>query len=103
MQIIRDLAEAHLTKPTVLTIGTFDGLHQGHQALIHQLKISAQQLRAQSAVIAFHPRPKSVFAPHHHNSDYLTTPRERIALFESLGLDVLVLIPFTLELFCVLQ
>lgn len=97
MQIIRDLTEAHLTGPTVLTIGTFDGLHQGHQALLDQLKVIAQNRQVQSAVIAFHPRPKTVLAPHRPNNDYLTTPDERIALFEQLGLDVLVLTPFTIE------
>ncbi|MCK6628070.1 MAG: bifunctional riboflavin kinase/FAD synthetase [Anaerolineae bacterium] len=97
MQIIRDLAAAHLSGPTVLTIGTFDGLHRGHQALIQQLQQSARERRAQAAVIAFHPRPKTVLAPHLPNNDYLTTPEERIALFEKLGLDILILIPFTLE------
>jgi len=97
MQIIRDLAAAHLSGPTVLTIGTFDGLHRGHQALIQQLQQSARERRAQAAVIAFHPRPKTVLAPHLPNNDYLTTPDERIALFEKLGLDILILIPFTLE------
>lgn len=97
MQIIRDLAAAHLSSPTVLTIGTFDGLHRGHQALIEQLRQSARERQAQAAVIAFHPRPKTVLAPHLPNNDYLTTPDERIALFEKLGLDILILIPFTLE------
>ena len=97
MQIIRDFEAAHLNSPTVLAIGTFDGLHRGHQALINQLKQSAQERQAQAAVIAFHPRPKTVLAPHLPNNDYLTTPEERIALFEKLGLDILILIPFTLE------
>jgi riboflavin kinase / FMN adenylyltransferase len=97
MQIIRDFAAAHLEGPTVLTIGTFDGLHRGHQALIKQLQQSATEHQAQAAVIAFHPRPKTVLAPHLPNNDYLTTPEERIALFEKLGLDSLILIPFTLE------
>lgn len=97
MQIIRDFEAAHLNSPTVLAIGTFDGLHRGHQALINQLKQSAQERQAQAAVIAFHPRPKTVLAPHLPHNDYLTTPEERIALFEKLGLDILILIPFTLE------
>lgn len=97
MQIIRDFTAAQLNGPTVLTIGTFDGLHLGHQALIHQLQQSAQERDAQAVVIAFHPRPKAVLAPHLSHNDYLTTPEERIALFETLGLDSLILIPFTLE------
>jgi riboflavin kinase/FMN adenylyltransferase len=98
MQIIRDLAVVKVNGPTVLTIGTFDGLHRGHQALIRQLKQSAKERQAQATVIAFHPRPKAVLAPHLSNNDYLTTPEERIALFEELGIDILLLIPFTLEL-----
>jgi riboflavin kinase/FMN adenylyltransferase len=97
MQIIHDLAEVQLDRPAVLTIGTFDGLHRGHKALIRQLKKSAEKRQAQSVVIAFHPRPKAVLAPHHPNKDYLTTAEERMVLFQELGLDVLILIPFTLE------
>lgn len=98
MQIIRELTTAQISSPTVLTIGTFDGVHRGHQALIKQLKQSAQQRQAQATVIAFHPRPKAVLAPHLNNNDYLTTPEERIALFAALGIDILILTPFTLEL-----
>lgn len=97
MQLIRNLTEAHLTNPTVLTIGTFDGLHLGHQALLVQLKAAAHRRQAQSAVITFHPRPKTVLAPDRPHNDYLTTPEERVALFTALGLDVLILTPFTLE------
>lgn len=98
MELFRDLATTQLVEPTVLTIGTFDGLHRGHQQLLYQLKAAAQERKAQAAAIAFHPRPKTVLAPHLANDDYLTTPEERIALFEQFGLDVLLLIPFTLEL-----
>jgi riboflavin kinase/FMN adenylyltransferase len=98
MQLFRDLSTAQVTEPTVLTIGTFDGLHRGHQALIDQLKAAAQEHQAQSAVIAFHPRPKTVLAPHLANNDYLTTAEERILLFEELGIDILLLVPFTIEL-----
>lgn len=98
MQLFQDLTTAQLKGPTVLTIGTFDGVHRGHQALIEQLKAVAQRCQAQSVVIAFHPRPKAVLAPHLPNNDYLTTPEERIVLFEQLGLDILILTPFTLEL-----
>lgn len=97
MQIIRNLDEVQLAAPSVLTIGTFDGLHRGHQALIGQLLTAAHRRQAQAVVIAFHPRPKTVLAPHRPNNDYLTTPEERIALFAELGIDLLILTPFTLE------
>jgi riboflavin kinase/FMN adenylyltransferase len=97
MQIIQNLDAVHLTRPTVLTIGTFDGLHRGHQALLQQLQTTASQQQAQTAVLTFHPRPKTVLAPHLGNNDYLTTSEERIRLFEHLGLDVLIITPFTLK------
>ena len=98
MQLFQNLADVHLPQPTVLTIGTFDGLHRGHQDVINQLKTAAKNRQAQTAVIAFHPRPKALFAPQHFNNDYLTTPNERIFLFKQLGIDVLILIPFTIDL-----
>lgn len=98
MQIIQELTTAKISNPTVLTIGTFDGVHRAHQALIKQLTQSARERQAQAAVIAFHPRPKAVLTPQFNHNDYLTTPEERLALFAKLGIDSLVLIPFTIEL-----
>lgn len=97
MQIFRNFDAVRLTEPAVLTIGTFDGLHLGHQDILRQLQSQARILGAKTAVIAFHPRPKAVFAPDRFKNDYLTTPDERIELFAQFGIDVLILIPFTLE------
>jgi riboflavin kinase/FMN adenylyltransferase len=97
MQIFRDLADVLVGEPVVLTIGTFDGLHLGHQDVLRQVKQAAQQLTAKTAVIAFHPRPRAVFKPDYFHNDYLTTPMERIKLFQRQGIDVLILIPFSLE------
>lgn len=95
MQVIQDLTETRLTEPTALTIGTFDGVHRGHQDLLDHLKATASKRKARTSVIAFHPRPKTVFVPHLHSNDYLTTPDERIALLASYGIDFLALIPFS--------
>ncbi len=98
MHVYRDLAQPQLTEPTVLTIGTFDGLHLGHQHLLNQLKTAAQTHQARSAVISFHPRPKAIFATHKYGQDYLTTAEERIVLFKQHKIDILILMPFSLEL-----
>jgi riboflavin kinase/FMN adenylyltransferase len=98
MQLFQNLSNVELSEPTVLTIGTFDGLHAGHQFIIQQLKAAGRELKAQAAVVAFHPRPKTVFNPAKFSNDYLTTVNERIALFEALGLDVLLIMPFSLAL-----
>ncbi len=79
MQLFRDLTTANLAGPTVLTIGTFDGLHVGHQHLIKILKAEAKKQQASTVVITFHPRPKTVLAPHLPGNAYLSTSEERIA------------------------
>lgn len=95
MQLIRELKQAQVDQPTVLTIGTFDGLHRGHQTLLKQVKEAAQQHQAWSAVMSFYPHPKTVLAPHLPANDYLTSAAERVDLFEQFGIDLLLLIPFT--------
>lgn len=95
MQLIRELNQAQVDNPTVLTIGTFDGLHRGHQTLLEQVKDAARQCQAWSAVMSFYPHPKTVLVPHLPANDYLTSADERIALFEQYGLDLLLLVPFT--------
>jgi len=98
MQFFSDLTQIQSSQPIILTIGTFDGLHLGHQVLLNQLKIAASAREALTAVLAFHPRPKTVLSPHLPSNDYLTMPNERIAMFEQFGLDILVMMPFTHEL-----
>lgn len=98
MKIFRDLATAQLNGPTVLTIGTFDGVHRGHQVLLELVRRAATARQAQAAVIAFHPRPVTIFVPDKFSHDYLTTAEERLQLFESQGMDAAVILPFSREL-----
>lgn len=96
MEIIRDLTTVHLTRPTVLAIGSFDGIHRGHQHLIAQVIDRAKEIGAVSALVTLHPHPKVVLRP---NSPlrYLSTIEERLDLLEPLGLDYAVVFPFSLE------
>jgi riboflavin kinase / FMN adenylyltransferase len=93
MQVIDDLAHARLQGETILTIGAFDGVHRGHQALIASVIERARATGRQAALMTFHPHPAVVLAPA-RAPKYLTTPGEKIALLEELGLDVVVLLPF---------
>jgi riboflavin kinase / FMN adenylyltransferase len=93
MQVIDDLARVRLERETVLTIGAFDGVHRGHQALVGTIIDRARAGGRLSAVLTFHPHPAMVLAPE-RAPRYLTTPGEKAALLERLGLDVLVLHPF---------
>lgn len=98
MQIIRNLS----TKPqlhhqrTILTIGSYDGIHRGHQEIIKTLKQSATKHNALTALITFYPRPKSILSPH-LKTDYLTTVDEKLLIFAKLGLDITAILPFSVD------
>lgn len=98
MQVVRQLSDIVLpqNQRTVLTIGSYDGIHRGHRQIISNLKQAAAKRNVPGALITFHPRPKAVFAPH-SKSDYLTTVEEKITIFRALGLDIVAVLPFTLE------
>lgn len=76
-----------------LTIGTFDGVHKGHQALINCLVQEAHAAGLPAVVLTFHPRPAEVLrgAP---EANYLTHPDERVHLLKGLGVDEVVIHPF---------
>jgi riboflavin kinase/FMN adenylyltransferase len=93
MQILDDLTKASLRQETVLTIGAFDGVHCGHQALIGAVVERARKTDTLSGVVTFHPHPVVVLAPE-RAPRYLTTPGEKLALLEGLGIDLVVLLPF---------
>jgi riboflavin kinase / FMN adenylyltransferase len=81
--------------PAVVTIGNFDGVHLGHQALIRRVVEDARVLGAPSALITFHPHPQAVLRS--HQVPILTSLRLRLRLFEELGLDEACVIAFTPE------
>jgi riboflavin kinase/FMN adenylyltransferase len=97
MQIIDDLSQVHLDKDTILTIGAFDGVHRGHQYLIGQLLQKARQTHRLAGLITFHPHPNAVLSPR-NPTRYLTTPGEKAALLERLGLDIVAILPFNREM-----
>lgn len=97
MQIIDDLFQIHLDKGTILTIGTFDGVHRGHQYLIGQLLQKARRTDRLAGLITFHPHPSAVLSPG-NPTRYLTTPGDKVALLERLGLDIVAILPFNREM-----
>jgi riboflavin kinase / FMN adenylyltransferase len=80
----------------VITIGNFDGVHLGHQTLFHTVKDRSRALGGQSVVITFDPHPIKLMRPD-KQLPQLTTTKQKIKLLSSLGLDVLIVHPFSPE------
>lgn len=79
----------------VVTIGTFDGVHKGHQLIIDQMKTEAESINGETVIITFHPHPRKIIGSNSGKLFLLTTMEERIFLLDAAGIDHLVVIPFT--------
>jgi riboflavin kinase/FMN adenylyltransferase len=85
MKILRGL-DSPDAQPVALTIGNFDGVHQGHRALLNELLAAAKVLGLPTAVMIFEPHPREYFNPQ-QAPVRLTSLREKLELFASLGMD----------------
>ena len=94
MQQYLDLSHTQLTAPTFLSIGNFDGVHAGHQALLRQMLAAAHRAGCQAGILTFDPHPREVLRPDQPLPS-LSTLDERLALLEALGLDFVVVQPFS--------
>jgi len=94
MDVVRDLAAFPRQRvPVVLALGTFDGVHRGHQALLRETVRLAAELGGRAAAITFDPHPLTVIAPP-PEPFLLTTVDERLRLLAALGIDLTVVIRF---------
>ena len=91
MEIIHRLEEGSLSRSWV-TVGGFDGVHRGHQALIRRTVAGAHERGLPAVVVTFHPLPAVFFR--RRPPRYLTPPREKLPLIESLGVDLTVVLHF---------
>ncbi|HEU0234028.1 MAG TPA: bifunctional riboflavin kinase/FAD synthetase [Gallionella sp.] len=85
MLILRGLYSPD-TQPVALTIGNFDGVHLGHQALLDELRAAAQARGLPAAVVIFEPHPREFFTPQQAPAR-LTSLREKLELFDAMGID----------------
>jgi riboflavin kinase/FMN adenylyltransferase len=93
---VNDLSEVSERQPTYLAIGSFDGVHLGHQKVLRKLVAAARENGARSAVLTFFPHPKRVLQ-NLKGRYYLTTLPERVALLAQSGVDLIITHPFTDE------
>lgn len=82
-------------KNPVITIGTFDGVHLGHQKVLAFLNNKASHLDGESVVFTFHPHPRMVLHPDDHNLELIQTIDERIEKLGQTGVDHLIIFPFS--------
>ncbi len=93
MKIFNSINSFKSTKKTIVTIGTFDGVHVGHQTIIEKLILNAKRLDCESLILTFFPHPRMVLQEQ-SEIQLLNTIEERTALLEKTGLDNLIVHPF---------
>jgi riboflavin kinase/FMN adenylyltransferase len=98
MKLYKAFEEIPREEGTVVTIGTFDGVHRGHKLIIDGLLARARERAGRSLVITFHPHPQELLRKTGESVPILTTIEERIAEMERLGVDAMAVIRFTQEL-----
>jgi len=96
MNVFSSVSEYTNTKPTVVTIGTFDGVHIGHKEILKQLTSTAKKEKLVSVILTFFPHPRMVLQKE-TEIKLINTIDERVALLEKTGLDTLIIHPFTSE------
>jgi riboflavin kinase/FMN adenylyltransferase len=93
LKIYNSINSFQSTKKTIITIGTFDGVHIGHQKIVEKLIENAKNRNAESAILTFFPHPRMVLQDQ-TEIRLLNTIDERISLLEKKGLDNLIIHPF---------
>jgi riboflavin kinase/FMN adenylyltransferase len=97
MKVFKDLTQLPDFQDTAITIGSFDGVHSGHQKILEQLNDSAKKAGGESVVITFHPHPRLVVKQSGNDLKLLTTMEEKTAYLAQYGVQNVVYVPFSKE------
>lgn len=95
MNVHYDIDKLPAFKNAVVTIGTFDGVHKGHQQIIELMKTEAAAVNGETVIITFHPHPRQVIGSKSGPLYLINTLQEKILLLEKYGVEHLVVVPFT--------
>ena len=93
MKKINGVKNFSINSPSILTLGTFDGVHMGHQKILKKLKAEAKKDNLKSIVLTFFPHPRTVLNPD-LTLKLINTIEERTILFEKSEIDILITHPF---------
>lgn len=96
MLVVRNLDQLPDLSGCVVTIGTFDGVHLGHNEIINRITREAKSRNGKSVIITFYPHPRQIITPA-SPVYHLTTLEEKLHILEQHGVDVVVVVPFSRE------
>lgn len=97
MIVYRDLNDVPELDSSVLTIGSFDGIHTAHKKIITLLVAKAREYETKSVILTFSPHPRYILGENETDFKLLSTDEEKIKYLEETGIDILVIIKFTFE------
>ncbi len=95
MKIYHNIDEFSPVNNAVVTIGTFDGVHLGHRKIISRIKELAEECGGESVILTFFPHPRMILHPEDESLKLINTIHEKAALLEELGVDHLIITPFS--------
>jgi riboflavin kinase/FMN adenylyltransferase len=98
MKIYQQLTDFHPPHFSVVTSGTFDGVHLGHQKILRRLQELATRKQGETVLLTYWPHPRLILQPDDKSLRLLTTLSEKVKLLEEMGVDHLIILPFTNEL-----
>lgn len=97
MKIYNNFNDYQKVANAIVTIGTFDGVHLGHQTILKDMVRVAKEIKGESVVVTFYPHPRQVLRIDDGNLRFITTQEEKIRLLENIGIDNLIIVNFTEE------
>ena len=95
MKIYNNLADFNKLDNAIVTIGTFDGVHFGHQKIVKQLVEKAKAEKGESVILTFFPHPRMIIDPENQELKMINTMDEKAEILKQLGVDHLIITPFT--------
>ena len=97
MQVHRDPNNLPIFINPVVTIGSFDGVHRAHLKILDRVLSLADEIDGESILVTFHPHPRKIIFPKDDTLQLLNTLEEKLFILKSIGLDHVVIVPFSVE------
>src|SRR6201996_1546587 len=95
MKTYHNINEFSPLNNAIVTIGTFDGMHMGHRKIISGIKDLAEKFGGETVILTFFPHPRMILHPEDESLKMINTIHEKAALLEELGVDHLIITPFS--------